>query len=122
MVGFLASLLRRFDRRHTIAPDSAKTYGNLVHGTACRNTDDFPGPAEASLIGRLMAFLEKGSRFREFDRHRSFGFSRPAWPLLSRRTTIGGPDSVRREFIDRAVRQEVRLASRTVADLKSDFV
>ena len=33
--------------------DSAKTYGNLVHRTACRKTDEFPVPAWAVLIGRL---------------------------------------------------------------------
>jgi hypothetical protein len=41
-------------RSRGLRPDSAKTYGNLVHGTACRKTDEFPGPAAAALIGRLM--------------------------------------------------------------------
>jgi hypothetical protein len=31
---FWHRLLRRFDRRHPIAPDSTKTYGNLQRGTA----------------------------------------------------------------------------------------
>ena len=30
--------------------------GNLVRGSACRNTDEFPAAVTAALIGRLMAF------------------------------------------------------------------
>jgi hypothetical protein len=53
IVGFLTSLFRCFDRRHPMAPDSAKTYGNPARGTVCRNTDDFPVRTGASVIGDL---------------------------------------------------------------------
>jgi hypothetical protein len=33
-----------FAPRHRSWPHSAKTYGNLEHGFACRNTDEFPCP------------------------------------------------------------------------------
>jgi hypothetical protein len=56
---FWRRFFTRFDRRHPIAPDSAKTDGNLVHGSACRNTDDFLVPVTAALIGRLMTFPRK---------------------------------------------------------------
>jgi hypothetical protein len=53
-------LLRRFDRRHTIAPDSHKANGNSVRRLACRKTCGFPGPGKAELIGRLIGVSEKG--------------------------------------------------------------
>jgi hypothetical protein len=56
-VRILPPIFRSRDRRHS---DSHKTYGNPEHGTACRKTDDFPGPVTAALNGRLMAFREKG--------------------------------------------------------------
>jgi hypothetical protein len=34
--------------------------GNLVRGSACQNTDEFPAAVTAALIGPLMAFPEKG--------------------------------------------------------------
>jgi hypothetical protein len=50
---------RAFRPLSPLRPDSVKTYGNLARGTARRNTDGFPEPAEASLIGRLMAIPRK---------------------------------------------------------------
>jgi hypothetical protein len=58
-VGFLTPLFEVFDRRHVITLDSHKTDGISVRKTGCRKTWEFPGRAEASLIGRLMAFPEK---------------------------------------------------------------
>jgi hypothetical protein len=37
---------------------SAKTYGNLERGTACRETSGFTVSARASLIGRFWPFTE----------------------------------------------------------------
>jgi hypothetical protein len=51
MVGFLTSLLRRFDRRRPITADSAKTYSNPVHETACQNADEFPVLVTCSVKG-----------------------------------------------------------------------
>jgi hypothetical protein len=50
-VRILPPISAHFVRSHRLRPDSAKTYGNLVHGTACRNTDEFPVPVTAALIG-----------------------------------------------------------------------
>jgi hypothetical protein len=69
MLEFWRRLFRRFDRRHLITADSAKTYGYLGHRTACRKTCDFPGRAEASLIGPLMACPGKRLRLRESGRY-----------------------------------------------------
>jgi hypothetical protein len=55
----------RLIRSRSLRPDSAKTYENLVCGTACRKTVEFPGPASAALIGRLKAVPEKGMSFCE---------------------------------------------------------
>jgi hypothetical protein len=38
-------------RARGLRPDSAQTNGNLVDGTTCRNTDEFPVLATAALIG-----------------------------------------------------------------------
>jgi hypothetical protein len=38
--------------------DSGITYEFPARGRQCRNTDEFPVPVTAALIGRLMAFLE----------------------------------------------------------------
>jgi hypothetical protein len=54
-VGFLPLLLRRFDRRHSIAPDSAKAYENPTRRTASRNTHEFPVPADQSVFLLLLA-------------------------------------------------------------------
>ena len=47
-----------FVRHRRSKPDSAKSYGNPVRGTTCRNTDGFPVSARASLIGRFVALAE----------------------------------------------------------------
>ena len=33
--------------------------GNLVHGTTCQNTDEFPVPVTAALIGRFSVSTRK---------------------------------------------------------------
>jgi hypothetical protein len=38
-------------------PDSAKPYGNPVHGTVCRNTHEFP-VVTAALIGLFFSHAE----------------------------------------------------------------
>jgi hypothetical protein len=58
-VGFLPPFSGRLIRSRSPRPDSVKTYGNLVHGTAYRNTDEFPMPVTAARIGRLMALPER---------------------------------------------------------------
>lgn len=52
--------------RHSLRPDSAKTSENPARGAACRNTDEFPVPASAALIGRLFTSRRKGLSFTEF--------------------------------------------------------
>jgi hypothetical protein len=59
-VRILPSISGRFVRSHRLRPDSAKTYGNLMLETGCRNTDEFPVSARAALIGGLMVFQENG--------------------------------------------------------------
>jgi hypothetical protein len=59
-VRILPPISERFVRSRRLRPHSAKTYGNPVHGTACRKTDEFPVPIPAALIGRLMAFPKNG--------------------------------------------------------------
>jgi len=39
----------RFIRSRSLRTDSAKTYENPARGTACRNTDEFPGPSRRHL-------------------------------------------------------------------------
>jgi hypothetical protein len=58
MVRILPPISARFVRSRSPRPDSAKTYGNLVLETACRNTDEFPVPVTAALIGRLTGIAE----------------------------------------------------------------
>jgi len=53
-VGFLPPISGRFDRFRRPRPHSAKTYGNLVQETACRNTYEFPVPVAAALIGHFL--------------------------------------------------------------------
>jgi hypothetical protein len=58
-VRILPPISGRFIRSRSPRPDSAKTYGNPVHGTACRNTDEFPVPVAAALIGGFSTFPKK---------------------------------------------------------------
>jgi hypothetical protein len=53
-IRILPPISERFIRTRGLTPDFAKTYGNLGHRIACRKTDDFPGPARASLNGRFL--------------------------------------------------------------------
>jgi hypothetical protein len=53
IVRILPPMCGRLIRARCLSLDSAKTYGNLVHRTARRNTDEFTGPVTAALIGRL---------------------------------------------------------------------
>jgi hypothetical protein len=50
-VRILPPISARSVRTRSLRPDSAKTYGNPVQGTACRKTCEFPLPEAASLIG-----------------------------------------------------------------------
>jgi hypothetical protein len=59
-VRILSPISHRFVRSRSPRPDSAKTYENPVRGAACRNTDEFPVPVTAALIGRLIARPRKG--------------------------------------------------------------
>jgi hypothetical protein len=51
-----AADFRRLAHSCSLGPHSAKTYGNLVRGTACRNTDEFPVPVREALIGLSVDF------------------------------------------------------------------
>jgi hypothetical protein len=47
IVRILRQIFGRGIRSHSLTPDSAKTYGNLLLETACRNTNEFPAPVAA---------------------------------------------------------------------------
>jgi hypothetical protein len=64
-VRILPSICGRFVYSRSPRPDSAKRYENPARRTACRNTDEFPVPITAALIGGLMACPGKGLRLRE---------------------------------------------------------
>jgi hypothetical protein len=58
IVRILAADFSAFVRSGSLSFDSAKTYENPAGGTACRNTDEFPVPVTAALIGRFLAVSE----------------------------------------------------------------
>jgi hypothetical protein len=58
MVRILPPISGRLIRSRRPRPHSAKTYENPVRRTACRNTDEFPVPAAAALIGGLTVMPE----------------------------------------------------------------
>jgi hypothetical protein len=58
-VRILTPISGRFTRSRRLSLDSAKTYEYPARGTACRNTDEFPLPVTAALIGRFTAIPEK---------------------------------------------------------------
>src|ERR1700676_5416704 len=64
-VRILPPISARFVRSGSVSFDSAKTYENPVRGTACRNTDEFPVPVTAALIGPFLACPRKGMRLWE---------------------------------------------------------
>jgi hypothetical protein len=64
-VGFLTSLLRHFDRRHPITPDSQETDENSVRWLACRKTHGFSGDCQGVTYWSFDGGPEKGLRFRD---------------------------------------------------------
>jgi hypothetical protein len=70
-VRILPPISKRFDRSRSPRPDFAKTYGCPAHRTPCRNTDEFPGPGPAALIGPFNATNGKGLSFAELRTHSS---------------------------------------------------
>jgi hypothetical protein len=70
-LGFLTSLLRRFDRGRPITLDSDKTHGNSVHWLVCRKTRAFLEVRMRhlrSLNGHLMGGVENArERFVELE-------------------------------------------------------
>jgi hypothetical protein len=48
----------RVVRSRRLSLDSAKTYEYPARGTVCRNTDEFPVPVTAALIGRFVTIPE----------------------------------------------------------------
>jgi hypothetical protein len=86
---FWRRFFRRFDRRHLITADSAKTYGNPAPGTACQNSDGFPVPAREALIGGLMALPENASGLEQ--RVPSGVAKRTAWQKRKRSASMTRP-------------------------------
>jgi hypothetical protein len=69
-----------FVRSRSLRRHSAKSYENPAHGTASRNTDDFPVPVTAALIGGFSA----GHARYDFGRNEPRALDRPT-PRLERR-------------------------------------